>query len=58
MNIKDSTAPVTGANHGLGLAYASELLEAGAKKVYASGPDPSAVRLAGATTGGVRPCAD
>ncbi|MFA6229595.1 MAG: SDR family oxidoreductase [Rhodanobacter sp.] len=47
MKIKGSTALVTGANRGLGLAYAKALLAAGAKKVYAGARDPSTVTLAG-----------
>lgn len=35
MKIKDSIALVTGANRGLGLAFAEELLARGARKVYA-----------------------
>jgi NAD(P)-dependent dehydrogenase (short-subunit alcohol dehydrogenase family) len=35
MNIRDSVAFVTGANRGLGLAFARELLARGAKTVYA-----------------------
>src|SRR5471032_1913973 len=47
MKIKDSVALVTGANRGLGLAYAQALLAAGARKVYAGARDPSSVTLAG-----------
>ena len=47
MKIKGSTALVTGANRGLGLAYAKALLAAGARKVYAGARDPSSVTLAG-----------
>src|ERR1700722_1277432 len=47
MKIKGSTALVTGANRGLGLAYAKALLAAGARKVYAGARDPSTVTLAG-----------
>jgi NAD(P)-dependent dehydrogenase (short-subunit alcohol dehydrogenase family) len=43
MKIKGSTALVTGANRGLGLAYAKALLVAGARKVYAGARDPSSV---------------
>jgi len=43
MKIKNSTALVTGANRGLGLAYAKALLAAGARKVYAGARDPSTV---------------
>ena len=47
MKIKGSIALVTGANRGLGLAYAKALLAAGARKVYAGARDPSTVTLAG-----------
>jgi NAD(P)-dependent dehydrogenase (short-subunit alcohol dehydrogenase family) len=47
MKIKDSVALVTGANRGLGLAFAQALLDAGARKVYAGARDPSSVKLAG-----------
>lgn len=43
MKIQGSTALVTGANRGLGLAYAKALLAAGARKVYAGARDPSSV---------------
>jgi NAD(P)-dependent dehydrogenase (short-subunit alcohol dehydrogenase family) len=43
MKIKNSIALVTGANRGLGLAYAKALLAAGARKVYAGARDPSSV---------------
>jgi NAD(P)-dependent dehydrogenase (short-subunit alcohol dehydrogenase family) len=43
MKIHNSTAFVTGANRGLGLAYAKALLAAGAHKVYAGARDPSTV---------------
>jgi NAD(P)-dependent dehydrogenase (short-subunit alcohol dehydrogenase family) len=45
MKIHNSTAFVTGANRGLGLAYATSLLAAGARKVYAGARDPSAVPM-------------
>jgi NAD(P)-dependent dehydrogenase (short-subunit alcohol dehydrogenase family) len=47
MQISGSTALVTGANRGLGLAFARALLEAGAAKVYAGARDPRAVALPG-----------
>lgn len=47
MKIKDSVALVTGANRGLGLAFAKGLLERGAKKVYAGARDAASVKLAG-----------
>src|SRR5689334_163652 len=43
MQIESSVALITGANRGLGKAYASALLAAGAAKVYAGARDPSAV---------------
>jgi NAD(P)-dependent dehydrogenase (short-subunit alcohol dehydrogenase family) len=49
MQIQGSTALVTGANRGLGLAFAKALLEAGAAKVYAGARDPSKVALARVT---------
>jgi NAD(P)-dependent dehydrogenase (short-subunit alcohol dehydrogenase family) len=47
MKIKGSTAFVTGANRGLGLAYAKALLAAGASKVYAGARDPASVTYPG-----------
>jgi len=47
MNIQNSVALVTGANRGLGLAFARELLARGARKVYAAARDPSSVTLPG-----------
>jgi NAD(P)-dependent dehydrogenase (short-subunit alcohol dehydrogenase family) len=43
MNIEGSVALVTGANRGLGKAYADALLAAGAAKVYAGARDPSTI---------------
>lgn len=43
MNIEGSVALVTGANRGLGLAFARELLARGASKVYAGVRDPASV---------------
>lgn len=43
MKIKDSVALITGANRGLGLAFAKALLAAGARQVYAGARDPSTV---------------
>jgi len=48
MRVAGSVALVTGANRGLGLAFARALLEAGAAKVYAAARDPAAVTLPGA----------
>ena len=47
MKIAGSTALVTGANRGLGLAFARGLLEAGAAKVYAAAREPASVTLPG-----------
>ena len=47
MKIQGCVALVTGANRGLGLAFAQALLAAGAKKVYAAARDPGSVRLEG-----------
>lgn len=47
MTIKSSVALVTGANRGLGAAFARGLLAAGATKVYAAARDPAAVTLPG-----------
>jgi NAD(P)-dependent dehydrogenase (short-subunit alcohol dehydrogenase family) len=43
MEIKGCTALVTGANRGLGKAYADALIARGAAKVYAAARDPSAI---------------
>jgi NAD(P)-dependent dehydrogenase (short-subunit alcohol dehydrogenase family) len=43
MNIQDSTALVTGANRGIGRAFADALLERGAAKVYAAVRDVATV---------------
>jgi NAD(P)-dependent dehydrogenase (short-subunit alcohol dehydrogenase family) len=47
MQIRDSVAFVTGANRGLGLAFAQQLLANGARKVYAAVRRPESVTLAG-----------
>lgn len=47
MKIEGSVALVTGANRGLGLAFARGLLAAGARKVYAAARDPSRLALPG-----------
>jgi NAD(P)-dependent dehydrogenase (short-subunit alcohol dehydrogenase family) len=47
MKIQGKTALVTGANRGLGLAYAKAPLAAGAAKVYAGARDPATVTQPG-----------
>jgi NAD(P)-dependent dehydrogenase (short-subunit alcohol dehydrogenase family) len=47
MRIEDSVPFVTGANRGLGLAFAKELLGRGVKKVYAGVRNPKGVELSG-----------
>lgn len=47
MQIKNSVVFITGANRGLGLAYARGALAAGAKKVYAAARDPASITLPG-----------
>jgi NAD(P)-dependent dehydrogenase (short-subunit alcohol dehydrogenase family) len=47
MRIRDSVAFVTGANRGLGLAFAKELLGRGLKKLYAGVRNPDGVDLPG-----------
>ena len=47
MKIDGSVVLVTGANRGLGAAYARAALAAGARKVYAAARDPASVALEG-----------
>lgn len=47
MNIENAVVFVTGANRGIGLAFARAALERGARKVYAGSRDPSKVTLEG-----------
>ena len=47
MKIENSIALVTGANRGIGLAFARALLARGARKVYAAARDPSTITLPG-----------
>jgi len=47
MQIENSVVLVTGANRGIGLAFARALLARGARKVYAAARNPSAVNLPG-----------
>jgi NAD(P)-dependent dehydrogenase (short-subunit alcohol dehydrogenase family) len=47
MKIENSVVLVTGANRGIGLAFARALLARGARKVYAAARNPSTVTLPG-----------
>ena len=47
MKIENAVALVTGANRGIGLAFARELLARGARKVYAGARDPATVTQSG-----------
>ncbi|EJE50835.1 short-chain dehydrogenase of unknown substrate specificity [Acidovorax sp. CF316] len=47
MNLQNSVVFITGANRGLGLAFAQAALAAGARKVYAAARDPATVTLPG-----------
>ncbi len=47
MNIENSVVLITGANRGIGLTFARELLARGARKVYATARDPASVTLPG-----------
>lgn len=49
MKIANATVLITGANRGIGLAFAKAFLERGAHKVYAGARDPSRVSLPGVT---------
>ncbi|KAF2406542.1 Short-chain dehydrogenase [Pseudomonas antarctica] len=49
MDIRGKVVLVTGANRGLGKAFVTALLEAGAAKVYAAARDPASVNIAGST---------
>jgi NAD(P)-dependent dehydrogenase (short-subunit alcohol dehydrogenase family) len=47
MKLKDATVFITGANRGLGLAFARHALAAGARKVYGAARDPASITLPG-----------
>jgi NAD(P)-dependent dehydrogenase (short-subunit alcohol dehydrogenase family) len=49
MQIENSTVLITGANRGIGLAFAKAFLARGARKVYAGARDPASVSLLGVT---------
>lgn len=49
MKLHDATLLITGANRGLGLAFAKEALARGARKVYAGARQPSTLTLPGVT---------
>lgn len=50
MRIENAIVLVTGANCGIGLTFACELLSRGARKVYAGARDPATV------PSGFKPC--
>lgn len=47
MQIQNAVLLITGANRGIGLAFAREALARGARKVYAAARDPASVQLEG-----------
>lgn len=49
MKLDNATVLITGANRGIGLAFAKAALARGARKVYAGARDPKTVTLPGAT---------
>src|SRR5215470_8938073 len=49
MKLDNATVLITGANRGIGLAFAQAALQRGARKVYAGARDPASVTLSGVT---------
>ena len=49
MDLHNSVAVVTGSNRGLGRQFAAQLLERGAKSVYATARNPESVQIPGVT---------
>lgn len=47
MKLQDATVLITGANRGIGLAFARAALARGARKVYAAARKPASITLAG-----------
>ena len=47
MKLENAVVLVTGANRGLGLAFAKEALARGARKVYAAARNPDSITLEG-----------
>ncbi len=47
MKLENAVVLITGANRGIGLAFAREVLARGARKVYAGARDPATVSQAG-----------
>jgi NAD(P)-dependent dehydrogenase (short-subunit alcohol dehydrogenase family) len=47
MKLQDATVFITGANRGLGLAFARHAIAHGARKVYAAARDPASITLPG-----------
>ena len=47
MKLENAVVFITGANRGIGLAFAEEALARGARKVYAAARDPSSITLPG-----------
>ncbi|GAB3667399.1 SDR family oxidoreductase [Ramlibacter alkalitolerans] len=47
MQLANAVVLITGANRGIGLAFAREALQRGARRVYAAARDPASVQLAG-----------